>query len=95
MGAFGAASVRWNGLELPPSSVSVRFANGSPTVRLDELTRSTPLVLPVGVRSTFDLRGVEVGAGPQRVRLDLHSVAIPPRVWFEFSEEVRPVEVRA
>lgn len=90
MGAFDTVSLRWNGAPWAPASVRVRSAGPDAWRRLDEVDPDHPLTLPVGVRSVFELRGVPDAVGEQRVRLELHSVAIPPKVWFEFSDEVRP-----
>lgn len=89
MGAFDGVAVRWNGVPVPPGMASLRSADAESARHLDGVDREHPVTLPVGIRTVFELRGVAAAPGEQRVRLDLHSVAIPPRVWFEFSDTLR------
>ena len=91
MGAFRGAAVLWNGVQVPSGSVTLRFADGSPDRRLDGIDREHPVVLPVGIRTVVELDGVAPVEGAQRVRLELHSLAIPPRVWLEFTDSVRSI----
>jgi hypothetical protein len=48
------------------------------------------VTLPIGRRTLFTLGGVDRTARKRHVRLELISVAIPPLVWYEFVDELRP-----
>ena len=89
MGAFSALRLLWNGSPVPPGACTVLAPPEARPRRFSEIDRSAPITLPIGRRSRF-FAGVVPGEGSQRVRLELQSVAIPPKVWLEFSDEVRP-----
>lgn len=88
MGAFSRASLTWDGAPVAPECSFVLPGGRGPPRALSDLSRERPLTLPVGERSRFTLEPTTVSEGVHRVRLDLQSVAIPPRVWFEFSDRL-------
>lgn len=89
LGAFLSVRLHVNGTELGAEDVRFR-AVGDPTWRsAAEVDRDRPLVLRPGEPVEFAGRIAPPPHGEARIRLDLQSVAIPPRVWFEFRERVR------
>jgi len=87
LGAFYRLGLQVNGTPVAPERWTIRA--GSAAART---------AASVGAASPVELRAgepVEVAAsigplvGTVRVRLELDSVAIPPRVWMEFDDEVR------
>lgn len=94
LGAFGALRVKLDGVYVAPGAVRFRPV-GETTWRSDATVgRPTPLVLLPGRATEFVVDRTPVPQGPLTVRLELTSVAIPPLVWFEFREPVRPAEGR-
>jgi hypothetical protein len=89
MGAFSAVRLFCNGTAIPAGNVSLAPGRGNP-VGLDRVDREHPVTLPVGERTVFTVRGGFPEKGRIAIRLELQSVAIPPLVWFEFSDELRP-----
>ncbi len=89
MGAFARVTLRVDGTSLPPESVRLRPGEGSAWRTAATVRRDTPLFWPPGQPMEFDLT-LEVPArrGEAGVRLELESVAIPPRVWLEFRDRV-------
>ena len=90
MGAFRELRVIVNGVAIPGALASVRLGDPPTETGLNAVDREHPVVLPVGERSRFEVRTPAPATGRLQVRLELQSVAIPPRVWFEFSDDVRP-----
>lgn len=92
VGAFSALVVRVNGAEVPSDRVRLRPGPGTAWRAGSTVSANAPWYLTAGDRTEFRLIG-EFGRGDAEttVRLELHVPAIPPRVWFEFSE--RPEEV--
>ena len=93
MGAFYRLRVAVGGQPVPPEDASVWPGGAAAEVPFSGIDREHPIGLPVGVRSEFRLRLAPVPAGRLCVRLELHSVAIPPVVWFELVDEPRAAEV--
>jgi hypothetical protein len=89
MGAFSAIRAFWDKVQVPPTMLQVSV-RGSPTAtRADRIDRDHPFTIPVGKRTDFRL---DIGAavpGPHHVRLELQSVAIPPLVFFEFTDPLK------
>ncbi len=88
MGAFSRITLSWDGTPIPPERSSVVVGGSGPPRPLSDLSRERPLVLPVGERTRFWFEPPVVSEGTHAVRLDLQSVAIPPRVWFEFHDRL-------
>ncbi len=91
VGAFSAIGVWVGGTAVPLERVLLRPGPGSPWRPASELSAAAPLDLTAGDRTEFRLVG-EFGPDGEEttVRLELHQPAIPPRVWFEFTD--RPEE---
>jgi|SRR5271170_281839 len=90
MGAFGSVRVALDGVWAPADLTWVQPGEGSPRVSLATIDRTHPVTLPIGRRSFFTLGGVDRTPRQRHVRLELLSVAIPPRVWYEFVDDLRP-----
>jgi hypothetical protein len=91
LGAFHRLVVSVDGVIVPPRSATVSVGGGAPRA-LDSVSRSEPVELLPGRGAAFTVRPetpVPVGA-LTTVRLELHNVAIPPRVWLEIRDRVRP-----
>lgn len=88
-GAFDAARIFWDGASTPVVGAWAAGPEEGPRP-LETVRRDSPLVVPVGRRTRFGFpqRGL-AASGTRKVRLELHSVAIPPLVWFEFSDRLR------
>lgn len=85
MGAFRAIELFWDGVPVPPGSVTIA-SSGEPPRPLEGVDREHPVTIPVGRRTVVRMGAVEADAHPHVVRLELHSVAIPPTVWYEFRD---------
>jgi hypothetical protein len=90
MGAFQRVSLAWDRNPLAPADCTVRPVDRAVPVRFDAIDRARPLVLPAGRRVEFAARMEPPPSGAHTVRLELESVAIPPTVWFEVTDRVRP-----
>ncbi|MCI4330329.1 MAG: hypothetical protein L3K19_00575 [Thermoplasmata archaeon] len=89
MGAFSAVRVLWDGTEIPAGQVTV-VPDGLPPRPSAEVDRDRPLTIPVGARCEFLLHPTAGDSHRHRIRLELQSIAIPPKVWFEFSDVLLP-----
>ena len=88
VGAFSSVRIAWDGQRLPAEQFFVRGEGQAIERSASDISISRPLELRPGQRVSFRLAGVPAGAGPHRVRLELQSIAIPPLVWFEFSDPI-------
>jgi len=89
-GAFGAVRAWVDGTPVDPRAVSVREGAGTPWRAAASISQREPLALRPGQAAEVRLEPVTApGPGRLTVRLELESVAIPPLVWLEFSDEVR------
>ena len=86
MGAFEEVRVLWDGRALPPESVTLAVPGTAARRSAADISRAEPVTIPVGQRTTVHLTLESPAPGSHHVRLELRSVAIPPRVWFEFSD---------
>jgi hypothetical protein len=91
MGAFQRAQLHWDARPLAPGRCAAHPAGAPGPLPFDTITRSRPLVLPVGRRVEFSAEMEPPGPGPHTVRLELESVAIPPVVWFQVTDHVHPI----
>lgn len=89
MGAFSGLTVRWDGGTVPPAAVALALPGVRDPLPATRVGPTQPFTFPVGQRTTILLALGSPAAGRHRVRLELESVAIPPRVWFEFEDELR------
>jgi hypothetical protein len=90
VGAFRALRAVVGGREVPPGRLRVRRGPGVPWRSAASLSAETPLELVPGQVTEFV---IDAPTAPEAaritVRLELDSVAIPPLVWLEFSDDVR------
>ena len=87
MGAFSSLGLLLDGVPLPPERSWVRTGREDRR-SFSSVDRDHPVTLPIGSRTTIEAEvSPSANKGAIRVRLDLRSVAIPPRVWFEFTDE--------
>lgn len=87
VGAFGAIRLAVDGTFVPPERVRWRAGEGREWRTADSVGPATPLWWAPGDRTEFAVLGTfGVDGRPSTVRLELRSTAIPPLVWFEFTE---------
>ncbi len=89
MGAFEEVRVQWDGQPLPLAAVAITLPGSAARRSAADLSRDAPVTIPIGERTTIHLDLPPPPPGPHHVRLELRSVAIPPRVWFEFTDTLR------
>jgi hypothetical protein len=87
VGAFGRLGVSVNGRAVDPAHVRCRFGEGGPWRDAGTVRVSEPLELAPGRPTELDL-DVDVPNERVTVRIELESVAIPPLVWVEFSDNL-------
>ncbi|HKN06199.1 MAG TPA: hypothetical protein VJ021_01150 [Thermoplasmata archaeon] len=90
VGAFSSLRFWVDRVEVP--SARVRLGTGSPRAwrTAAEISGAAPLELRPGEPTEVALDQVSTGVEREvTVRLELQSVAIPPLVWFEFTEAPR------
>jgi hypothetical protein len=90
LGAFDAVRLTLDGSPVPSGSAWVDVGGAGKPRRLSEVTRDAPLELLPGVATEFraDLAAKLAPGSEHVVRLDLHSVAIPPAVWVQFRDRL-------
>jgi hypothetical protein len=88
MGAFSSIRVLVDGIAIPPEATAFEMG-GLARVLMNTVDRDRPVTLPVGERTRVHLQCAPPVGDRVHLRLELQSVAIPPRVWFEFSDTVR------
>jgi hypothetical protein len=87
VGAFTSVRLLVDSREIPAERVRFRRDAGSPWRSADTVAPGHPWELAPGVRTEFWVAGAFAeGSEPISVRLELRTPAIPPRVWFEFTE---------
>ncbi len=91
VGAFDSVAVAVDGRGIPPERVRFRKTDAAAWRRASDVGPPDPYVVAPGDSTEF---GVEVPPGSigrrATVRLELRSVAIPPLVWIEIADSVRP-----
>lgn len=88
VGAFSSMRLLWDGERVPAKEVWVQGEGQAVERSVTDITEARPIELRPGQQIAFRLTGVPAGPGHHRVRLELQSIAIPPLVWFEFSDPV-------
>ena len=88
MGAFSSVRVLWDHEAVPPGLVLLLREGEAVGRRLDEIDAHHPVAFSFGRRTSFRLGIGSPSRGDHHVRLELQSVAVPPLVWFEFTEPV-------
>ncbi len=92
LGAFRRLRATIDGHPVPPERLRFRTASAAAWRAAASLSEADPLVLLPGRPTVIAADGVPGPTGRTvRVRLELESVAIPPLVWIELSDEVREV----
>ncbi len=86
MGAFSGIRLLWDGAAVPSREAELRMEGEEVGRRLDRIDADRPATFTFGRRTEFRIRLDRPAAGDHHVRLELQSVAIPPLVWFEFTE---------
>jgi hypothetical protein len=90
VGAFSALRLAVDGRPAAPTQLRFRPGPGSPWRIAASLSRQAPLELVPGRATEFAVDGVgEIPSRRATLRLEFESVAIPPLVWVEFTDEVR------
>ncbi len=86
-GAFSSLRLVIDGVRVPADRARVRVGPGLLGRDLTGISRDRPIELRPGDRIEFAVDGpFPQGAKKFTVRLELQSTAIPPLVWFEFSD---------
>jgi hypothetical protein len=87
VGAFSSLGIRVDGAPVPGDQVRFRAGPGTPWRTAAALATSAPLYLAPGARTEFELDGA-YGEGGDRItiRIELQVPAVPPLVWFEFTD---------
>jgi hypothetical protein len=90
VGAFHSVRVIWDGVPVAPDAGGVATERRPAARTLAAITPEDPLELGVGESSEFSLRLPPAQIpGHHRVRIEWLSVAVPPLVWLEFTDEPR------
>jgi hypothetical protein len=95
MGAFSSVKLLWDGATVEPSLAAMELPRAASRT-LGSVTRADPITIPIGQRTAIAVQATNLARGRHHVRLELRSVAVPPLVWIEFTDELRdgPVEIR-
>jgi|SRR5579859_2083428 len=88
VGAFSSLRVAWDGEALLPGRIFVRPESHAVERPGSDILPARPLDLRPGERIEFRLAGISFDRAHHRVRLELQSIAVPPLVWFEFSDTI-------
>lgn len=94
VGAFSSIRVAWDGTFVDSDHAFIRAEGRAIERPLSDIGVARPLELRPGERTDFRLTGVPARAGTHRVRLELKNIAIPPLVWFEFSDTIHGLDRR-
>lgn len=90
LGAFRELRLTLDGRPVTPERLRFRPLAGGPWRTAASISDAAPIVLLPGRPTEIGADALDVRAGQRvAVRLELVSVAIPPKVWVEFSDEVR------
>jgi hypothetical protein len=90
VGAFGTARLLFDGVPLPRERCSFLPSGLEVSRRFSEVDRARPLILSPGRSVRFEMELEPPKPGRHEVRLELKSIAIPPLVWIEIYDTVRP-----
>jgi hypothetical protein len=89
VGAFSSVHLAWDGVVVPAGAAFVRPGGHAVERPLSDIVPTRPIELRPGQPIYFRLTGVQPDSGRHRIRLELQSIAIPPLVWFEFTDSIR------
>ncbi|MFZ0892514.1 MAG: hypothetical protein WB778_05570 [Thermoplasmata archaeon] len=93
VGAFSSIRAQVNGVEVPSEQARLRTSAQAVYRSFREVSRTSPFSMIPGQRTEveLDLAG-PLKKGPVTIRLSVRSVAIPPLVWFEFTDTIHAPE---
>jgi hypothetical protein len=93
IGAFASIQARVNDVDVPPALARFRTSAEGDFRSFQDVSRNRPLTMSPGQRTEVELDLTEpVRKGPVTIHLSVRSVAIPPLVWFEFTDQIRESE---
>ncbi|MFZ1024452.1 MAG: hypothetical protein WAN87_10000 [Thermoplasmata archaeon] len=93
VGAFGSIQARVNGVEAPPERARFRTAGQEGFRSFRDVSRDLPLTMIPGQRTEVELDlAAPLPKGPVTIHLSVRSIAIPPLVWFEFTDTIHAPE---
>ncbi|HUZ79466.1 MAG TPA: hypothetical protein VMV28_02435 [Thermoplasmata archaeon] len=90
LGAFSSLHLILDEIPIAPERVRLRSGPGRAWRELTDLSKEQPLDLGPGARIEFAVDGpLPKDAKDLGIRLEFQSIAIPPLVWFEFTDILR------
>lgn len=90
LGAFSSLHLILDEVPISPERVRLRSGPGRAWRELTDLSKEQPLDIGPGARIEFAVDGpFPEGMKDLGIRLELQSIAIPPLVWFEFTDILR------
>jgi hypothetical protein len=90
IGAFSSLHLIVDEAPISPERVRLRSGPGRAWRELTDLSKQRPLDLAPGARIEFAVDGpLPESTKGLGIRLELQSIAIPPLVWFEFTDTLR------
>jgi hypothetical protein len=90
VGAFSSVRAAWDGAFVLPEQAFVRAGGHAIERPFSDIVPARPIELRPGQPTHFRLAGIPPDSRHHRVRLELQNIAIPPLVWFEFTDTIRP-----
>ncbi len=90
IGAFRGARLLLDGAEVAPTGCRVRVEGAPTALPFSAIDREHPLLLSPGKALHLEADLPPPAPGRHVVRLELRSSAIPPLVWIEVHDEIRP-----
>jgi hypothetical protein len=89
LGAFGSATLHWDGSLIEPTQCFLRPMPEGVPIAFSTLDKTRPFSFLPGQRMEIQARLESAPSpGPHTVRLTLENVAIPPRVWIEIRDRL-------
>jgi hypothetical protein len=95
MGAFSSVRLYWDGVPVPGNRAWLAPADRPHEVALDSIDRARPVAMGVGRRNRFRLAlpRPPLPGTHHHVRVEMRSLAVPPLVWLQFADHLRPSAV--
>ena len=90
VGAFSGLSLQWDGVAVPRPACTIRPEGVPSPIGFDRVSREAPVVLDHGRGIEFTAAIGDPSPGLHTIRLELRNLAIPPTVWFQTTDRVRP-----
>jgi hypothetical protein len=88
VGAFSSVRVAWDGVFRPLEQTFVRVQGHAVERSLADIILACPIELRPGQPIDFHLEGIPTDTDAHRVRIELQNIAVPPLVWFEFTDTI-------